>query len=114
MATPLRAVTPAIHDHGSPTADDVPIVREDHGRGRLSTRRVRQRQDYGGELRMSVMSTQGIGPVETILRTVLIPLCVVAGAVVVSVFFFTGIVGSLMGGRGILVVSLLFFGSVLA
>jgi choline-glycine betaine transporter len=52
--------------------------------------------------------------VETILRTVLIPLCVVAGAVVVSVFFFTGIVGSLMGGRGILVVSLLFFGSVLA
>ena len=51
---------------------------------------------------------------ETVLRSVLVPICVVAGAAVVSVFFFPGVVGSLLPGRAILVVSLLFFGSGLA
>ncbi|EMA47917.1 BCCT family transporter [Halococcus saccharolyticus] len=60
------------------------------------------------------MSTQGAGPVETVLRSVLVPICVIAGAVVVSVFFFPGVVGSLLTGGAILIVSLLFFGSGLA
>ena len=68
----------------------------------------------GSSTVLGAMSTQGAGPVETALRNVLVPICVIAGAVVVSVFFFPGIVGSLLTGRAILVVSLLFFGSGLA
>jgi choline-glycine betaine transporter len=60
------------------------------------------------------MSTQGIGPVETVLRKLLVPVCVIAGVVVVSVFFFPSLVGSVLTGRSLLVAALLFFGSGLA
>ncbi|PSP60735.1 glycine/betaine ABC transporter [Halobacteriales archaeon QH_8_64_26] len=60
------------------------------------------------------MSTQGVGPVETVLRKLLVPVCVIAGVVVVSVFFFPSLVGSVLTGRSLLVLALLFFGSGLA
>ena len=60
------------------------------------------------------MGTQGVGPVETALRKVLVPVCVLSGIVVVSVFFFQDLVGSVVSGRGLLVAALLFFGSGLA
>jgi choline/carnitine/betaine transport len=60
------------------------------------------------------MSTQGVGPVETVLRKLLVPVCVFSGIVVASGFFFPWFVGSVVSGQGWLVVALLFFGSGLA
>ncbi|GAB6863053.1 BCCT family transporter [Haloplanus litoreus] len=60
------------------------------------------------------MATQGASGVERLVRAALLPICVVSGVVVVSGFFFPWIVGSVVSGRGWLVVSLLFFGSGLA
>jgi glycine betaine transporter len=57
------------------------------------------------------MGVHGASAVERALRRVLVPLCVGSGAVVVSGFFFPGIVGAVVSGRGWLVISLLFFGS---
>lgn len=60
------------------------------------------------------MSTQGTSPIETVLRTVLVPVCVLSGIVVASVFFFPSLVGPVVSSQGLLVTSLLFFGSGLA
>jgi len=49
--------------------------------------------------------------VERFLQRMLLPVCALSGAVVVSGFFFPGLVGSAVSGQGWLVVSLLFFGS---
>ncbi len=49
--------------------------------------------------------------VERLLRTVLVPIFLVTGAIVISAFFFPNIVGSLMAGKVWLIVSLVFFGS---
>jgi choline-glycine betaine transporter len=59
------------------------------------------------------MATHASGA-ERLVRAALLPVCVAAGVVVVSGFFFPWIVGSVVSGRGWLVVSLLFFGSGLA
>ena len=60
------------------------------------------------------MATQGASGVERLVRAALLPVCVTAGVVVISGFFFPWIVGAVVSGRGWLVVSLLFFGSGLA
>src|SRR5699024_3217600 len=60
------------------------------------------------------MVVAGTGRAATSLRTVLVPVCLLAGAVVVSVFFFPGLVGPVLTGRVTLVLALLFFGSGLA
>ena len=57
------------------------------------------------------MAFAGTSAVERFLRKVLLPLCALSGAVVVSGFFFPELVGSVVAGGGWLVVSLLFFGS---
>jgi len=51
---------------------------------------------------------------EGILRRALLPVCALSGVVVVSGFFFPGLVGDVVSGGGWLVVALLFFGSGLA
>jgi len=55
------------------------------------------------------MPTEGDSGVERFLRRALAPVCVGAGILVVSGFFFPSVVGSVVSGRGWLVVSLLFF-----
>jgi len=60
------------------------------------------------------MGFHGVSAVERILLKVLAPLCVASGVVVVSGFFFPDTLSTVVSGRGWLVVSLLFFGSVLA
>jgi choline-glycine betaine transporter len=60
------------------------------------------------------MASHAAGAVERLARGALLPVCVVSGVVVVSGFFFPWIVGSVVTGRGWLVVALLFFGSGLA
>jgi choline-glycine betaine transporter len=57
------------------------------------------------------MATQGATPLETVLRKVLVPVCVLSGVLVVSGFFFPWFVGSVVTGRAWLVISLLFFGT---
>jgi choline/carnitine/betaine transport len=57
------------------------------------------------------MGFAGTSAVERFLRRVLLPVCALSGAVVVSGFFFPGLVGSVVTGQAWLVVSLLFFGS---
>ncbi|MEF8841182.1 MAG: BCCT family transporter [Haloarculaceae archaeon] len=57
------------------------------------------------------MGFAGTSAVERFLRRVLLPVCALSGAVVVSGFFFPGLVGSVVAGQTWLVVSLLFFGS---
>ncbi|PSQ18966.1 glycine/betaine ABC transporter [Halobacteriales archaeon QS_8_69_26] len=52
-----------------------------------------------------------VSAVERGLRKVTLPVCALAGMVVVSGFFFGDIVGGIVSGRAWLVVSLLFFGS---
>jgi choline/carnitine/betaine transport len=54
------------------------------------------------------------GGAEASLRRVLVPVCALSGALVVSGFFFPWLVGSVVSGGGWLAVSLLFFGSGLA
>ena len=63
---------------------------------------------------MREMSTRGDGAVETAARRLLVPLCLLSGAIVASGFFFPSFVGSVVAGEGWLVVSLVFFGSGLA
>ncbi|MEF8851919.1 MAG: BCCT family transporter [Haloarculaceae archaeon] len=60
------------------------------------------------------MATQGDSAAERLLRKALVPVCVFAGIVVVSGFFFPTFVGGVVSGQGWLVVSLLFFGAGLA
>ncbi|WP_251342547.1 BCCT family transporter [Haloplanus halophilus] len=60
------------------------------------------------------MATHGATGVERLVRAALLPVCAASGIVVVSGFFFPWIVGSVVTGRGWLVVALLFFGSGLA
>ena len=60
------------------------------------------------------MSAHESGAVEATLRRVLVPVCALSGALVVSGFFFPWLVGSVVSGQGWLAVSLLFFGSGLA
>jgi len=60
-------------------------------------------------LKPSGMPTEGDSTVERLLRRALAPVCVGAGILVVSGFFFPSVVGSVVSGRGWLVVSLLFF-----
>jgi len=57
------------------------------------------------------MSTSGVSGVERMLERALLPLCVVAGAVVLAGFFFPSLVGAAITGELWLAVSLLFFGS---
>jgi len=57
------------------------------------------------------MGLTGTSLVERALRRLLLPVFFLAGAVVVSGFFFPEIVGEAVSGRDWLVVSLLFFGS---
>jgi glycine betaine transporter len=59
------------------------------------------------------MGIQGTSTVERVLRRVLVPICVISGAVVVSGFFFPGFVGDVVSGQYWLIVALLFFGSAL-
>jgi len=60
------------------------------------------------------MGTDGDRPAERLLRRALLPVCVLAGAVVVSGFFFPQFVGNAVTGTGWLVVALAFFGAGLA
>jgi choline-glycine betaine transporter len=60
------------------------------------------------------MGFHGVSAVERALKKVLAPLCVASGVVVVSGFFFPDALAAIVSGQGWLVVSLLFFGSVLA
>ena len=57
------------------------------------------------------MATRQAGIVEELVRKILVPLCAVSGLIVISGFFFPSFVGSVITGRGWLVVALLFFGS---
>jgi glycine betaine transporter len=57
------------------------------------------------------MSTSGASGIERMLERTLLPLCVVAGAVVLAGFFFPSLVGAAITGEVWLGVSLLFFGS---
>jgi len=57
------------------------------------------------------MSTSGASGIERMLERTLLPLCVVAGAVVLAGFFFPSLVGAAITGEVWLAVSLLFFGS---
>ncbi|WP_280535874.1 BCCT family transporter [Halopenitus sp. POP-27] len=56
------------------------------------------------------MSTRDT-PVERALRAMLVPVFVLSGIVVVSGFFFPWVVGSVVSGRGWVVVALVFFGT---
>ncbi len=60
------------------------------------------------------MGLDGVGTVERALRRLLAPVCVLAGVVVVSGFFFPELVGETVSGTTWLVVALLFFGAGLA
>jgi choline/carnitine/betaine transport len=60
------------------------------------------------------MASQGTSVVEVLVRKALLPVCTISGALVVLGFFFPWFVGSVVTGRGWLVVALLFFGSGLA
>ncbi|MFB6304790.1 MAG: BCCT family transporter [Haloferacaceae archaeon] len=57
------------------------------------------------------MGTAGASSAERAAAGVLLPLCVVSGAVVLSGFFFPRFVGSAVSGRGWLALSLVFFAS---
>ncbi|MFB6309930.1 MAG: BCCT family transporter [Salinirussus sp.] len=57
------------------------------------------------------MATVGDGPVERLLRKILLPICVASGILVISGFFFPWFVGTIVSGQGWLVLSLLFFGA---
>jgi choline-glycine betaine transporter len=57
------------------------------------------------------MSVEGQPAVERFLQRVLVPVCLLSGAAVLSVFFFPEVVGSVVSGQAWLVVALLFFGS---
>lgn len=57
------------------------------------------------------MGLRGASGVEQLLRRVLLPICAASGIVVVSGFFFPDYVGTVVSGRGWLVVSLFFFGA---
>jgi len=59
------------------------------------------------------MSTHGASAVETAFRKTLVPVCLLSGVVIAAGFFFPWAVGPVVSGQGWLVVSLLFFGSVL-
>jgi len=60
------------------------------------------------------MGLHGASSIERALLKLLVPLCVVSGALVVSGFFFPDALSSVVSGQGWLVVALLFFGSALA
>jgi len=60
------------------------------------------------------MSTHVTSVLERLARSALLPVCALSGVVVVSGFFFPAIVGSVVSGRGWLVLALLFFGTGLA
>jgi choline-glycine betaine transporter len=60
------------------------------------------------------MTSHASAVLERLARSALLPVCVLSGIVVVSGFFFPAIVGSVVSGRGWLVLSLLFFGTGLA
>lgn len=55
------------------------------------------------------MSTQGAAGLEAILRSVLLPICIAAGLVVISGFFFPSLVGTAVSGSVWLSVALVFF-----
>ncbi|PSP91712.1 glycine/betaine ABC transporter [Halobacteriales archaeon QS_4_66_20] len=57
------------------------------------------------------MTTDGISAAEQVLAKVLLPLCVLSGALVLSGFFFPAFVGNAVSGQSWLTVSLLFFSS---
>jgi choline/carnitine/betaine transport len=59
------------------------------------------------------MSTHGASVVETAFRKTLVPICLLSGVVIAAGFFFPWAVGPVVSGQGWLVVSLLFFGSML-
>jgi choline/carnitine/betaine transport len=60
------------------------------------------------------MATQGTSAVEASVRKALVPVWALSGTLVVSVFFFPSLVGSVVTRRSLLVATLLFFGSGLA
>jgi len=60
------------------------------------------------------MTSHATAVLERLARSALLPVCALSGVVVVSGFFFPAIVGSVVSGRGWLVLSLLFFGTGLA
>jgi len=60
------------------------------------------------------MASHATAVLERLARSALLPACALSGGVVVSGFFFPDIVGSVVSGRGWLVLSLLFFGTGLA
>ena len=60
------------------------------------------------------MASHATAVLERLARSALLPVCALSGVVVVSGFFFPTIVGSVVSGRGWLVLSLLFFGTGLA
>jgi len=60
------------------------------------------------------MVSHATGVLERLVRSALLPVCALSGVVVVSGFFFPAIVGSVVSGRGWLVLALLFFGTGLA
>jgi glycine betaine transporter len=60
------------------------------------------------------MASHATAVLERLARSALLPVCALSGVVVVSGFFFPAIVGSVVSGRGWLVLSLLFFGTGLA
>ena len=57
------------------------------------------------------MTTDGVSVAEQVLAKVLLPLCVLSGALVLSGFFFPAFVGNAVSGQSWLAVSLLFFSS---
>ena len=57
------------------------------------------------------MATNGLSTVERALAKVLLPLCVLSGALVLSGFFFPAFVGNAVSGESWLAVSLVFFSS---
>ena len=57
------------------------------------------------------MTTDGVSAAEQVLAKVLLPLCVLSGALVLSGFFFPAFVGNAVSGQSWLAVSLLFFSS---
>jgi choline-glycine betaine transporter len=60
------------------------------------------------------MTSHATAVLERLARSALLPACVLSGVAVVSGFFFPALVGSVVSGRGWLVLSLLFFGTGLA
>ncbi|MEF8820829.1 MAG: BCCT family transporter [Halovenus sp.] len=57
------------------------------------------------------MTTDGVSATERVLAKVLLPLCVLSGALVLSGFFFPAFVGNAVSGQSWLAVSLVFFSS---